>query len=365
MTKNVYIVSLEPIDTRYTAQWKEHIPKSLKSYAKQKNKQINVVDISGKQVENKTTPGAFLDFAATNIWKSSQLEKIAELFRDRKVQAGDVFVYTDFWNPAVIQLKYMSELLQIPVKIIGIAHAGSYDPQDFLGRLIGDAPWVRTFEESLYHTFDHLVFATEFHRKMFAETILDYELDWQTYSPTDKKKLVRSGFPMEYFPKLLEPYSKLPKKDLILFPHRIAPEKQVNIFKDLAKQLPEYEWIICQEKQLSKHEYHTLLGQSKMIFSANLQETLGIGCIEAIFSNSMPAVPDRLSYQEMYSEFFKYPSEWTENWESYESNREQLVQKIKYMMNHYDTTGTIIEQQKKILLDKFINPEIMYEKVLS
>ena len=40
----------------------------------------------------------------------------------------------------------MAELLGVKIRIGGMWHAGSYDPQDFLGRLIGDTPWVRNAE---------------------------------------------------------------------------------------------------------------------------------------------------------------------------------------------------------------------------
>lgn len=352
--KNVYVVSLEPIDTRYTGQWYKHVPEGIKKYAELKGKNVNVVNIAGTKVENKTTPGAFLDFAATNIWKSSQMIKISKLFQEGKVQKDDVFLFTDFWNPTVVQLRYMSELLNIPVKIFGIAHAGSYDPWDFLGRLIGNKPWVRKFEESLVYTFDKLFFATEFHIKLFKETFTD----------VDSRRLIRTGFPMDYFPDLLEPFSGEEKRDLIVFPHRMAPEKQVDIFKDLAKNLPEFEFVICQEKKLSKKEYHKILGQSKIVFSANLQETLGIGCMEAIFTNSIPLVPDRLSYSEMYKNEFKYPSEWTLDFKSYQRNKSQIIEKIRFLMLNHEKLVPTINAQKKSLIKGFINPKIMYEYIV-
>ena len=40
----------------------------------------------------------------------------------------------------------MAELLGVDISIGGLWHAGSYDPHDFLGRLIGDKPWVRHAE---------------------------------------------------------------------------------------------------------------------------------------------------------------------------------------------------------------------------
>ena len=96
------------------------------------------------------------------------------------------------------------------------------------------------------------------------------------------------------------------KKDLILFPHRNAPEKQLNIFEDLQKELPQYNFINCQEHKLNKKEYHKLLGEAKMVFSANLQETLGISVYEGLVVGAIPLVPDRLSYSEMALPVCKY-----------------------------------------------------------
>ena len=77
------------------------------------------------------------------------------MFCNGKIQDGDYFLYTDAWNPTVLQLKYMAELLGVKIKIGGMWHAGSYDPADFLGRLIGDAPWCRFAEQSMFEAYDH------------------------------------------------------------------------------------------------------------------------------------------------------------------------------------------------------------------
>ena len=103
------------------------------------------------------------------------------------------------------------------------------------------------------------------------------------------------------------------KRDLILFPHRIAPEKQIDIFNDLKQSLTQYDFVVCQEQELTKNEYHNLLGQAKIVFSANLQETLGISWYEGAIVDAIPMVPDRLSYSEMALSDFKYPSDWTKD----------------------------------------------------
>jgi len=336
---SVFLVELEAVETRYTGQWKTHVPNLLRKEGH------DVTVISGpSDIPSATTPGAFLNFGGTNIYKANQVEQMGRLFTEGRVTAGDHFLFTDAWHPGIINLKYMSELLGIPVKIHALWHAGSYDPQDFLGRLIGDTPWVRHAEKSFYHAIDHNYFATEFHIELFVKTLLGYENSnvIKELAPT---KIIRSGWPMEYMIDTLVPYANQGKKDVILFPHRLAPEKQVDIFRDLALELPQYEWIICQDQQLSKQEYHQLLSKAKLVFSANLQETLGISMYEGIMVGAIPFVPDRLSYSEMFDEVWKYPSDWTMSWNSYIENKPKIIAKINELMSNYNNYVSLMPDQ--------------------
>jgi hypothetical protein len=174
---------------------------------------------------------------------------------------------------------------------------------------------------------------------------------------------LRTGWPMEYMNETLKPFKNLNKRDLILFPHRIAPEKQVEIFRDLKEQLPQYEFVVCQDQQLTKNEYHNLLGESKIVFSANLQETLGISCYEGAIVDAIPMVPDRLSYSEMYYDTFKYPSMWTENYEAYESSRQALCYKIIQYMNNYDQFKYQVRKQTRDLSENFFSANKLLEMI--
>jgi hypothetical protein len=264
----------------------------------------------------------------------------------------------------------MSELLGIPVTTHGLWHAGSYDPQDFLGRLVGNKPWVRHAEKSYFWAFDHNYFATEFHVKLFIDELLmdgyPSENPWYDEDFDERYtsgKMVRTGWPMEYMDSTLTAYKNMPKRDLILFPHRIAPEKQVEIFRDLATHLPQYEFIVCQDQQLTKNEYHNLLGESKIVFSANLQETLGISCYEGALVDAIPMVPDRLSYTEMYYEGFKYPSEWTQDWNSYLVHRQELCHHIIVTMTHYEKRLPQLRKQTSDLSKYFFSADRLLENI--
>ena len=102
----IYIVDIEAVETRYTSEWKKYLPWQI-----EKQTQSKVTTKSGGDTPQATTPGAFLNFGGTNVYKSNQLEQIATLFCEGKINNGDYFLYTDAWNPTVIQLRYMACLL--------------------------------------------------------------------------------------------------------------------------------------------------------------------------------------------------------------------------------------------------------------
>jgi hypothetical protein len=282
---------------------------------------------------------------------------MGRLFCDGRVNSGDHFLFTDAWHPGIINLKYMSELLGIKVTIHALWHAGSYDPQDFLGRLIGDAPWVRHAEKSFFHAIDRNYFATQFHIDLFMKNLLKDE-------PLNigKDKIVRTGWPMEYMSTEIVPF-QTEKRDLILFPHRLAPEKQVEIFRDLATALPQYEFVVCQDQPLTKDEYHTLLGQAKIVFSANLQETLGISCYEGALVDAIPLVPDRLSYSEMYTGILKYPSVYTESWDSYIRHKSEVIDMIVYHIENYEHTLSLVRANAELLTKDFFSATKLLENI--
>ena len=352
----IYLVDLEYVETRYTAQWKTEFPQQI---ADQTGQDITVIE-GPEDIAACTTPGAFLNFAGTNIYKSEQVKLLAEYFNNNEIKNGDHFVFADAWHPGILNLKYMLDLFQIDATIHGLWHAGSYDPQDFLGRLIGDKKWVRHTEYALFDAIDKNYFASIFHINLFAQTMYP-EKENEEYL---NSKIVRSGWPMEYLGNYIQP-KRLEKEKTIVFPHRNAPEKQLNIFLDLAEEMPEYNWINCNDYELTKKEYNELLEQSMMVFSANLQETLGISCYEILMAGGMPLVPNRLSYVEMYDDIFKYPSKCTDNWKNYKDHKEMLVGKIRTMMENFHSPEiqTAIKEQREKLTEQYFTATNLYQEL--
>jgi glycosyltransferase involved in cell wall biosynthesis len=288
----VFLVDLESVPTRYTCEWKTHVPKLLRDNG------FDVVVVEGDlDIPEATTPGAFLNFGGTNMYKATQVHKLAELFTKGCIEAGDHIVFTDAWHPGIINVKYMSELLNIPVVTHGLWHAGSYDPNDFLGRLVGAKPWVRHAEQAFIGAFDHNWLATKAHFDLMRET---YDI---FLNPT----FDRTGWPMEYTHDMIAPKLWAKKENIIVFPHRIAPEKRLDLFQELAArpELKHYQFCVAMEMNLTKTEYHELLQRAKFAVSFADQETLGISMYESACAGACPLVPTRLSYVEMYDPMFK------------------------------------------------------------
>ncbi len=332
----LWILPIEPLDTRYTAQWYDRLPKIFEARG------FDVRQIDGVQTTSNVTPGAFLNFNDTMIWKSTQLATLLQ----HNIGDNDHILITDAWNPAVIQLSYIKRLTNKHWVLHGMWHAGAYDVNDFLGRATSGTHWAKSTEHSLYASFDYNYFATEYHEDLFLSNL--------QLGRNGRTAVV--GWPMEYLAHELAPYQSVKKSNTIVFPHRIAPEKQLHVFEKLAAAMPQYNWVVCQNQKLTKAEYHTILAEAKIVFSASKQETLGIStCGEGPLLGALPLVPNSLSYAEIFADFreFTYSPEWVSS--EANTNVDALATRIQYMMENYNVLQASLEQYVAHYYPKYFN----------
>jgi len=76
--KQLIIFSLEPLPSRYTLEWFTHLPKV---FSEKLGNEFEIIQINGDTTSGQPTPGAFLDFEATNMWKSEQCIKFFEMMK--------------------------------------------------------------------------------------------------------------------------------------------------------------------------------------------------------------------------------------------------------------------------------------------
>lgn len=353
MHKKIWIFCLEPLDSRYTQQWYTNIPTQLSAAITQQAHCIEVVTVDGEQHSSKTTSGAFLDFVDTNYYKSTQLCKFIEYFKDGRVGVDDAILFTDIWNPAITQVAYLRDLMGQNWQLHAIAHAGAYDPSDILGYNMRK-PWPWHAEASWFYACDYTYFGTEFHRQMFLKN-LNIPAEYHV-------KAVRSGQPHEPIIAGLEARTSVPKEQRVIWPHRYNNDKQPEIAEDLSQV---FDVLITQKMSLSKLEYYNAMASCQVIFSCSLHENLGISIMEAVLMGVIPVLPDRCCYSEMYESEFLYPAEWTANYQQYCAHREDLQQFIKHRLEFPEQYQQALARQQQRLKSEYLNASIMFNNVIS
>lgn len=450
--KTVWYLPIEYIETRYSAEWFFYIQSLLARYAsmcttrdvyegsisiehvqdklpsKKKTRgayEYAVIRVDGLDLKAPNTNGAFINFGTTNYWKSTQLAAFAECISEGHVKNGDVIYVTDAWNPAILQIRYMLDLLGIKAEIHAQWHAGYHDKEDQLYKRIQQrerqqsCTGMRNTEAALFDAIDKNYFTTEFYLDMFEENTS------AIVKSTSNGNVVRCGYPMSYTHDL--PYAQsavsqallttefpangkeedkdvlfdvvrlygdfdspvyncihwynrqegLAYKDLILFPHRKADEKMPELFDELRgasifdpRAVKNKRWVSVHdfEQPLKKREYYNLLAASRVVVSFAKQETYGISMVEAVMAGAIPVVPDRLSYAEMYIPAFKYSSYKTFcDLGAGEPNFNYLLETIEYEYLHACDSGykDRLKEQKEKLVNEFFGDMTICKSIIG
>ena len=87
--------------------------------------------------------------------------------------------------------------------------------------------------------------------------------------------------------------------------------------------------------------------------------------MEAVLTGAIPIVPDRASYSEMYLDVFKYPSEWTEDYEAFLKHRDELTAFIDEKIDNAEKYITFVKKQQQILIDNYLNSTVMIDNILK
>lgn len=283
--KRIILLPIEPLEERYSEQWRRWFEEGLFN----SNCDFKIIDCL--PLSDKIKDGSFLDVCGTNHYKFSQLQELCKMAYFEKINDNDVIFLMDAWFPGLEALSYIRDGLGLKFKIVGCLFAGTWDPYDFLTQK-GMGYWAKDLEESWFRIVDKFFLATEFHKKLILQS-----------RDVDPKKLIVTGHPMFYE---REPVNFYKKEDLVVFPHRLDPEKNPHMFNSLGSEIKTYKFVKTKEVTKNKSEYYDLLDRAKISVSFADQETFGFAMIESLFANCLPLVPDKLAYSELYLSCFKY-----------------------------------------------------------
>lgn len=310
---------IEPLEERYSSQWRRW----FETYWEGETAFVDVPSLTEK-IER----GAFLDVFGTCFYKSLQMSEMIKMMRLTGFgnSPDDWVLMHDLWSPDLLHLAYVRSCLDLKFRIAGCLHAGTWDPHDFLSKK-NVHEWSIPFEYSLFSIANLVFVATEFHKKLICGQ--------SSFNPNDKEKIKVTGFPI--YPEEFVPESTERNPHLILFPHRMDPEKQPGKFYALASCFPSLCFQCTVGRSSTKKGYYQILSQAGVALSFALQETWGIAMQEAVFCGAVPFVPDRLSYQEMYPEIFRY------------QHTEDLISKLDNWMRDSKGCREVYEDARKAL----------------
>ena len=334
MSKIIYI-PLEELPQRYTGMMNAAI------YPK--------VDISlypKIEIDTEIKRGQFLDIVNTCKFKAAQLQMIADLFNEGKIENGDAFLVGDIFFPGIEMIKYMSELLGLDVKVYGINYAGRADKTDFVQQL---SHWADASEAGYHFICDGIFVGSEDHKN---NVVNFFGLNTAIVHTTG---LV---WDLNYMSTFKEQIGNVEKEDFVIWPHRWCEEKGIHELIEFAKNTKKKIVITSSGPKkdlgklpknieyrhgLTKGEYFELMAKARWYLSNAYQETFGYTIQEAIFFGCNILVPNRACCPEMVpsrnvyhsvseietkfnSEDLTVPYGWTSKWDN---NAQDMIDLIK------------------------------------
>lgn len=215
-------------------------------------------------------------------------------------------LFVDFFNPGLDLLMYQEQIKGFLTKKGALLHGGTFVPGDLYAW-----PWLEKSENLWFSAYDNIYVPSNFLSDLVP---LQY-----------KKKL-------EIFPWGLE-HIDLPKRKkkadrIVVFPHRLSPDKGVDEFYEIACKLPDIQFLVTMPHLTeivwyerfrslpnvsiaegeNEQEHLTSLQRSKVVLSCAHQENFGYSLHKAVLCGCIPVLPVRAVYPEIFTSAHFYSS---------------------------------------------------------
>lgn len=285
----IYSIPIEPYENRYSSLWNRWFPAYFEQHS------IPYYTIQPKRPSKQLDSKEVLSTFDTQLNKISQLQKIIRLIRDGRISYNDVLLFHTIWFEGIEALQYIRDSTGIAFRIVGVLHAGTYDPNDFRVRK-HMVRWARGIEQGWLELVDLIFVGSHYHKALITSSFaIDPVKVIVTRLPIDERELTQDCC--------------LSKENIVLFPHRDVPEKNPGLVDRLRMWMPEFQIIRTRDVCRTRSEYINLLKRSKVAISGSYQETFGYSMLEAALCGCVPIVPNRLCYVEMYPGEYRYDDE--------------------------------------------------------
>lgn len=306
----IHYLPIESIPARYTEQMHKWVRDELDKFValeKVASYFVYVPEFDASEISS----GQFLDNYGSLIYKQQQLALVIAAMREGIVASGDIVLVGDIWYPGLEAVKMAAELSGISLVIAGWHYAGVYDPNDYYSKTLNG--WSRAFETMLVKdVVDVICCGSEYHRDFLCRNTgrcpsktLPLGLVW------NPSEVARNS-------------NGVSKENLVVFPHRLAPEKSPDSFiyaaASLSKDYPSWKFVFSVAsgqvpvdllelnsslgspcsfyKPKDKSDYYALLARASVVYSSGHQETFGYAVHEGLALGCVPCLPERACYSE-------------------------------------------------------------------
>lgn len=279
----IHFVPIEPYEERYTEQWYRWFGDAFSALG------VEHTFVDGEMLTSTIEIGQVLDVYGTHYYKASQMQKLMGMLREGLILDEDTIFFADLWFPGIEALQYVRDMTGAKFKIEGVLHAGTWDKHDFT-YLNGMERWAMFIENGWLKFIDKVYLGSAYHKTLIMRERL--------LGTGSGDRLKVTGLPFEW----REVNQEVKKEKIVVFPHRLDPEKGPDRFDELAEAFGGHGgWRFIKTKDIcqTKEEYYQLLGKASIAVSFAEQETFGYAMLEAIANRCMPLVPDKLSYKTM------------------------------------------------------------------
>jgi hypothetical protein len=358
--KTIYILDSKTIELKYIRNWQNNLRDCLEEYIQKKSLKYQVKTLYDIQpntlsiIDN--SPLTFKDIVNQ---QASQSTRFAELFYNKEVHQGDHFIFMDAWNPAIFQLRYLSTVYRTPVWIHGFWQTGSFNKTSYLS-FAKTLTWQKNAERALVAAINHNYYDSDYHLSLLKSLFKTFGAKHLFNTPG---RVQKAGPPMAHVREYAEQFKKTKKRDMILFADKGTVDRNMIIFRELQRAMPQYEWVCIEDKMPNETQYHGLLASSKYVLILDLIDSSSITAFEAIMHGSIPLAPDRLNFKEIVPEKWRYPSHWTLSYLNYTENYTTIIDYIKDRMENYDIYKEGIEEWAKHLDTNYYRIEALKDNV--
>jgi glycosyltransferase involved in cell wall biosynthesis len=311
----LWYLPLERLEERYTAQQYFWMLNAIEAAG------LRCAVLPDRPLSRETEGHQFLPWASRCHVALEQSAHLVKAFHSGGVKDGDAILFADLWHPGLEAAAYLRDLLPRPVRLYAIHYAGPFDPHDQTASL---GYWGGYQEAAWLHALDGVFVGSQAHytliaRGLAALAVRDRErlltkvhITGLPFDSSDVRALAAS----ETFAGGADRRTLAPPRLTVLWPHRLAPEKDPEAFYTLARRLapefPKVRWLVTSSRQgqrailpapvefesVSKAAYYATLASAAVMVSTAYQETFGYTIHEAAALGTPVLCPRRACYPE-------------------------------------------------------------------